>query len=98
MMTEEKLNEGLAIFLEAPDTQLDAKTFPLIQEIIEMDGGRDKAMKMLSLLDCCVCFSLASGFCVEALRIMLESYCKDNDINEDELRSSPDRKDWLKNE
>lgn len=54
-----------SLFLTAPDTQLDASMFPLIEKWNEPEAT---SLQILEVLDHCIHGGLASGFTVTALQ------------------------------
>ena len=73
-MSEEPLlnPQIVAELLKAPDTQLDASMFPLIQKW----STPPTAVQILEVLDMCIHGALASGFMVTLLELGYDDACQ----------------------
>ena len=68
------------LLLQAPDTQLDASMFPLIEKW----SDPETALQVLEVLDKCIFCSLASGFTVTLLQHLYDAALKrENTTNEE---------------
>ena len=62
-----------SMLLMAPDTQLDAQMFPLIEK---WDEPQPTSLQILEVLDHCIFASLASGFVVSLLQELYNARLK----------------------
>lgn len=85
-------NESLRqMLLAAPDSQLDASMFPLIQSWHQPPT----ALQILEVLDKCVFSSLASGFVITLLEMLYEDALKTKGLNRDTVEAQATwRKNW----
>jgi hypothetical protein len=63
------MSELKTMLLSAPDTQLDAQMFPLIEK---WDEPMPTSLQILEVLDQCIFASLASGFTVTLLQTLYD--------------------------
>jgi hypothetical protein len=69
------------LLLKAPDTQLDASMFPLIEKWDEPA----KAIQILEVLDQCVYASLASGFTIRLLQMLYDAALVNEKITHEDV-------------
>jgi hypothetical protein len=70
-----------AMLLAAPDSQLDASMFPLIEKW----DMPPKALQILEVLDHCIHCALASGFTVTLFQVMLDEAMTNEGTTHEEL-------------
>lgn len=70
-----------AMLLAAPDTQLDAQMFPLIEKW----SDPATALQILEVLDQCIFASLASGFTVRLLQMLYDAACANEKTTHEEV-------------
>ena len=75
------MNELKQMLLTAPDGQLDASMFPLIEKW----NDEPTALQILEVLDHCVYSALASGFVMVLLESMLDIAMKQENTTHEQL-------------
>ena len=84
-----KYKELVDLFMEAPDSQLDASMKPLIKKW----SDPPTPFQILEVLDNCIRGSLASGFTVQILQTIYEVECKATNVGEIHMQIKDDELD-----